>query len=291
MARAIIDEAAHPQAMNWYAGHPTEPGGTTAARTLVTLAVTSHVGLRGITLEAVLDDIIANVRSGEDVIIVGHGREGGLSMPLVTGSEARARAEHLGALAGDRAARDPLLGVLPPRADAEVAAQLGLAVPVVARIRAKMNAVRALRLRHVALRACNLGAWPNVLASFRPFFGCAHVSAPDLRDTFGHANPVLEPGLAHFDRRFGRGWHRTTYAAAAGRVVIATRGGAADEHGYDLSVGSDSEATLAAWKRRYLGRNGPFVYHGAWVTTPAPAEPQVIFVGDPAYAGHIILAE
>src|SRR5262245_22481163 len=101
MATAFVDTHAHPAAVPWYSSGRSEPGGTARA-----LPVSQAIGIGNISLDSLLDSILAHASRGDDIIIVGHGREGGLSMRLLAGTEARARAEAVGQLAADRPTQD-----------------------------------------------------------------------------------------------------------------------------------------------------------------------------------------
>ena len=288
MATAFVDTHAHPAALPWYSSGRTEPAGTAHA-----LALTRAVGIGNISLDSLLDSILVNARQGDDLIVVGHGREGGLSMRLVAGAPSRARAELITQLAADRPTPDPLLGSMPAIPAAHAASVCQITEAQVGQLRAKMNRVRALTLTHVAFRACKMGMWPNVLRAYKPFFGCKLVSAPDLRDTYGTIRPGTPTanmnqwiaGHSHPHRVF-------VYNSAPNRVAIATTGGQDDDHTYSLDFAYESAQALGSWTTRYLG--GPsaasFPYHGQWLTYPGPGEPQILFVGDPRYNAHIVVA-
>ena len=287
MVTAFVDTEAHPAALPWYSAGRTEPAGTARA-----LSVTRAVGISNISLDVVLDRILAHCSRRDDVIIVGHGREGGLSMRLVAGSEGRARAELIGLLAADRPTQDPLLGTMPPTPVARAAPVCQLSETQVTQLRAKMNRVRALNLNHVAFRACKMGGWPDVLRGYKPFFGCQIVSAPDLRDTYGTIPPgAPRANMDHWIAQHSRHRHMVVYGVSPDRIAISTAGGQTDDHTYTVSFACESSEALANWTTRYLGATSAtaFPYHGQWRTHAGTNEAQIIFVGDPQYNSHIVV--
>jgi len=287
MAIAYIDQHAHPDAIPWYRSRPAEPGGS-AFR----LSVTQAIAIPNISLDAVLDRILVNPSRGADLIIVGHGREEGLSMRLVAGSASRARADLIRQLASDRGTPDALFGSMPPVPVSRVATLAQITEQQVVQLRMKMNRVRALTLTHVAFRACKLGVRRDVLRAYKPFFGCKVLSAPDLRDTYGtirHGSPTVN--MNQWITQHSPGHHMYVYGTAPNRIAIATSGGEDDDHTYTVDFAYENPTALANWTAQYLGshRSGAFAYHGQWRTHPRANKPQIVFVGDPDYNEHIVV--
>lgn len=286
LAIAFIDAAAHRQAVPWYQSSPFETMGSYRAQ------VTRAVPIAHITLEAVLDAILATPADAtkRDVIVVGHAQDIGLAMPLASHGRAQSRVEVIRMLAADREAPDGMAAAVSAR---EVSHFCGLAVPAVETLRAKMNRVRALRLNSVSFRACNIGRWPETLRSYQCFFGCSRVTAPDLRDTYGHVNSEqqtsqLDRWMQHH-RRNAR-FNTWVTGQAPGRLAFSAERVSREAHRYRIAMAHESADALRAWQTRVLGRasSGPFLYHGMFITDVAPGEPSVTFVGERGFASHIV---
>jgi hypothetical protein len=292
-ADVIIDSSAHPDADAWYRLRRAEPIGGGRS-----IGIGSTFPLTRYSLDSILDTVIDRVSGGSDLIIVGHGRETGLSAKLFQSSrDQRFRSEIATMLATDRASeRDGLR--LPPISVARAAEICMISEPQVTSLRAKMNQVRAKRLGHVAFRACLMGAWPDTLDPYREFFGCRSVSALDLRDTYGHfalarTEPRFDSWVDH--RRRGRhAWHCYVYGEAPDRVAVATRGGENDEHSYQLEAAAESDSGFRNWRGSNLTTGGfssshnVIYYHACFHRTPIGGSKRIIFVGDPDYESHVV---
>ncbi|MCC7285108.1 MAG: hypothetical protein IT503_02910 [Burkholderiaceae bacterium] len=285
MAIAFVDTGAHRAAVSWYSSGCPEPAGTASA-----LIVTRSIGIDDISLGKLLDRILSSASQGTDLIVVGHGRETGLSMRLLPTSQVRARADVISQLAADRPRPDSLFGSTPAVSPANAAAICMATEHQVEELREKMNRVRALTLTHVAFRACKMGQRPDILLAYKRFFGCKLVSAPDLRDTYG----VISPGtplqnMTLWIERHSNHRHMSVYGNTPNRIAISTAGGQSDDHSYTLDFAYESTQALTNWTRQYLGRPvaAAFPYHGQWVTNPGPNDPQIVFVGDARYNAHI----
>lgn len=281
---AFVDIRAHRQALPWYRTGPREPIGRNR-----TVQVSGAVPVSPVSLNGLLDAILQNARAGDSIIIVGHGREGGLSMPLFPHSPSRARAELVALLASDRPASGFL--PMPARPSAEVAPICGLTAAQVDQLRSKMVRLRALRLQHVALRACNTGGWPDVLRMYKPFFDATEVSAPDRRDTYGELRIGAHvPDLDRWLRDHADG-HTYVEGNAPDRVAIQTVGGASEEHSYAAAIATESSAGLDAWAARnqISGSGASRLYHGQFNTYGAPGSPRIVFSGTQDYASHIVV--
>jgi hypothetical protein len=292
-ADVIIDAEAHPDAAPWYGLRRAEPIGGGHS-----ISIGSTYALPRYSLDSILDTIIARVSGGADLIIVGHGRETGLSARLFQSSrDQRFRSEIANALATDRATRS---GDIPlPAISVARAAELCMITEAqVTDLRAKMNLVRAKRIGHVAFRACLMGAWPDTLDPYLQFFGCRSVSALDIRDTFGHftvlrVEPRFDDWVAAHRRR---SWHCYVYGETPDRVALATRGGESDEHSYTIEVAAESQSGFRDWRQANLTEGGLsrnarelIYYHGCIYRNPlGNMTKRVMFVGDPDYDSHVV---
>jgi hypothetical protein len=282
MATIFIDRGAHPHAADWYQTGLSEPSGNGLA-----LAAGDVLALPGMTIDGVLTEILRRGRSGGDVTLVCHARDMGLAIRLVGGGAVRARSDAIGLLASDREVTIDGLSA-PARTDTEVAPILMMSPAQVAALREKMNGVRALRLRHVALRGCNVGTWSDALGNYCDFFGCQSLSGPTLRDTYGAVPPPVISEMAPWLAAHAT-WETFVDGPPGSQVGVATRGGDTDEHSYDIEVAARTPAALESWGARHLGRavTGAFFYHGMWRTFAQPGAPKILFVGDQAYAEHL----
>lgn len=289
MAYVFIDAGAHAEAQNWYSGGRAEPIGRGRTIPIGPVRMT-----RGLTLSSLLD-AMALIPPGSSAIVVSHGRDQGIALPMINGDTIGSRCELVSLLAADTTIT---VGgfPLPARPDAEIAPVLRMRPDQVAALRARMNRVRALRLSHVAFRACNMGRWQDALGAYRRFFGC-EVSAPDLRDTYGFLDPGRPtPSPATTPPRRpdlrGTGWHMSSYSAGGGTVRIATSGGETDTHNYHADLAYDVEAAVSAWRTQYAtpGGTARFAYHGMWLTSAAPGDHRIIFIGNPDYDRHVVVA-
>jgi hypothetical protein len=59
-----------------------------------------------------------------------------------------------------------------------------------------------------------------------------------------------------------------------------------------LDFAHENLQALGNWMTRYLGlvSAAAFPYHGQWLTHPGPRQAQILFVGDPQYNAHIVVA-
>ncbi len=279
---ALVDRDAHQYALPWYATNPAEPIGGTRV-----LQVSRAVPLSPVSLDGLLDAILQHASRGDSIIVVGHAREGGLSMPLFPGSQARARAEIAAMLAPSE---DDFLPI-PARPSADIAPICQITPAQVDALRAKVGQIRALRLQHAALRACNAGRWPDVLSMYKPLFCTQEVSAPDRRDTYG----ILSPGApeSDFDRWLGEhaDGHIYVEGAAPDRVAIQTIGGGSDDHNYAVAIAAESDAAFGAWAARngVVRTGGAWLYHGQFCTQGVVGQPRIVFCATPDYARHLVV--
>ncbi|MDX1980949.1 MAG: DUF4157 domain-containing protein, partial [Bryobacteraceae bacterium] len=294
-ALAIIDRTAHPDADNWYGVSTAEPIGNRE-----TVAVDRVRALRSITIESILDEILARPGT-RDVIIVSHGTSLGLSVRLIPGSEVRGRVEAVSALSRDTAT--PIesefgSGTHPALSDASAAEITMLSESRVRSLRSRMNRVRDMGLNHVAFRACNMGQSVDVLTTMKEFFGCASVSAPSLRDTYGHLDPRIEDDIPAWRRtQESHGWHvhvenfGPTIYAIPNPTAIATRGGDGHDTTYSTRFAAQSREAVRSWVGFHLRDGydrGNIYYHGMFVSAPEDGRPRVLFIRDHDFLSRLV---
>jgi hypothetical protein len=152
-----------------------------------------------------------------------------------------------------------------------------------------MNRVRALQLKHVAFRACNVGASNDMMEALFKFFDAASVSAPAIEDTCGTFPPGESKDLAGWIKLMRQtGFH----AWKEDKVAIATKrtGGIV----YMVKVVAENTDAYKAWFAEHILDAGvvpdPAVYHGMKVdeTGLAPDAPSIYFIRDPDFLSRIV---
>jgi len=284
---ALIDAAAHPAAAPFYRLFPYEP---------LARATDIHIDqireVRPISLEAILTAIRDHAQPGWCVVIVSHGTEMGLSVPLFNrhGSHG-VRGDHR------------IMAVLDDatRSDAEVAQILLIPDPQHAgaarahSLRELAAQVKQKRLKRIDLRACNTGIRPDVMRTIKAFFGANWLGAPDIRDSYAQLNP----GTPNADPGFWQHWlqsHPRNHVYEVpnhGRLALAVTGGAAGHTSFGLSALVDRSGSVGFWIDVYLSRLHsavPYSHGGipihALFDTVAPFP--LIFPGDEdQYVSHI----
>ncbi len=295
MAKVFVDPTAHrPErgggadfATRWYRSCTSEPASPT-----LNLNVQSVFSLNPVCLDALLDGIIANCTAGDDIVIVGHGQEFGLSMSLLPGSATHAQALAVSALGTMTETVDGGFRI-PPVSVSEAASLCQITDSQVSAFRSKITRVRALRLRHVAIRGCKIGRWPDVLRMYKPFFGCGAVSAPTHRDVYGVCPSSIEGDLDAWTRHWLR-LHRHnshSHSYPAQQVVVGTAGGGSDEHRIRVALAAASETACSTWQSQYIGRasTGEFSFHGQWLTLIVAGQARIIFTGDSNYVSQLVV--
>jgi hypothetical protein len=243
--------------------------------------------IRNLTMETVLDEIPQRVGENGTVVIVSHGTDVGLSLPL-TSSSRRVHAD------------SRVMGVLDStRSDEEVAQVLlfrdpqGSGAQRVRDLRSKIRQVKRLGLDRVELRACNTGTSKSALRVAKGFFGAQALGAPSVRDAFFR----LDPGLPRASERFWRRWlrkrptHRVYQVPANGKVALAVR--QTRRAAFQVSALVNKVSATDFWIDVYLARLHPapsrerrgFPAHALW--DDAAAFP-LIFPGEDDFVRHIV---
>ncbi len=183
VARAFIHASEFPAAAPFYAIHPTEPIVSAGA-----LKVIASTKLTRMTAVDLLQSMVQQRKKleGGNVLIVGHGTDQGMSMPLAPGSASRLQNNALGVLF-----KNESRGV----ADAQAARQLFVSPATLQRLKVLAATVRALGLQRVEARACTVGAEQATLENLRRFFGARVFGGPKVFDVFG-GFPRQRPGSA-----------------------------------------------------------------------------------------------
>lgn len=266
---AIIDSHAHPTAAAYYAAfdEPLADGST--------VRVDSIVQRPRMRLDELLAEL-AGLDPGSTAIVVCHGANGGLVMPMSENTQVRGF--------GPDAQAVLLRFTESTRGDeAQVAGQLQMPPAELRGLRDGIRAARAKRLARVVFRACNLGDTLSDLERLRVIFGAAKACAPDLYDSYVQS-PPLEPTTRS---AVWRVWERRHPGAVvtryeSGRFAYHRHRLA---HSFRFSVMADSWAAVEAWINENLGPNRlspqrPFPVHSL-------QNGGLIFPRQPEYLQHL----
>ena len=285
-ALAIIqaDEGVkHPSAKPWYSLNPMEPIGDGSTITVQNVIEPPSP----MTFESVLDAIIQ--KKDSDVVIVCHGYDGQLALPLIKDSALGTFSDIIIKVAADQSFVEGGLKT-PIIADKDI--DPNLKEDQAKNLRAKMNQIRGMKLNHVAFRSCDLGKSRDSLDAFRRFFGSKSVSAPILYDAYGETTTVIGgnvPVWAEAKRKAGyRVWVENGFAFG----LTMSKGDSLKFH--VVSKASNDQA-FTSWVRTHLsdraGSNYSLVYHGIqdeFRSVPNPNSPVLHFVRDKAFTDKLM---
>lgn len=283
---ALIDAAAHPAAAPFYRLFPFE-----LQAPATEIRVDQTRAMRAISLENILVEIRDNVPASSNLVIVSHGNEIGLSVPLFSQHSQGVRGDHRIMAALDDTTQS----------DADVAQILlipdpqGAGAARVHGLRELVAQVKQKRLSCIELRACNTGIRPDVMRTIKAFFGTTRLGAPDIRDSYAWLNPGTPTADAGFWQRWLQSHPRNHVYEVPnhGRLALATTGGAAGHTSFVLSALVDQTDSVGFWIDVYLSRlysavpyrHGNIPIHALFNT---PAAFPLIFPGDEdEYVSHI----
>lgn len=277
----------HPHAPLWYRASPVEPIGNRSSISISDVAL-----IEKISVAAILDVIIA-AKGTTEVLVVSHGGGSGLAIPIMDGSSAGAQREIITAVSADHPGEEVGFGgtkiKTPVISDKDVADLARLKEPEVKALRTKMNQVRAMKLTHVAFRACNMGIKTETLDAFRGFFGARSVSAPKEFDTYGDFSPSIGGDLEGWAKALRKsGYH----ISVDGHVGFGTRN-TDNPLTYRIVSRADSKDAFRAWVREHIVDRGwgprGVIFHGMKALhTLGPNAPSVYFVRDAEFISRIV---
>jgi hypothetical protein len=283
-ALAIVQggKRGHPSAPPWYRSNPVEPIGNNS-----TITVKDVIVVEDMTLERIMDRVLQNKE--REIVIVCHGMADELAIPLMDGSGLGTNAGNVARLSADRSFKHEGLQT-PVIADKDVANQLS--EEQVKKLRAKMNQVRSLGLKHVAFRSCDMGQSPDTtMDAFRIFLGAESVSAPKLFDSYGSFKPLIGQDIEAWadKKRKNEGYRMWIDEGVAFGIKIAK----SDMTKYQILSKAPDNATFAKWVRTHVadrvGSDNEVVYHGMEDMRVAdPKAPIVYFVRDAAFIANIV---
>lgn len=266
MAIAFIQITEHPAAYKFYKDFaPKEPVGPSGA---LHLKAFHKISVK--TAHELLKVIAAKAKKQSEILIVTHGNDQGLYLPLTRDNDVQLE-------------RTPIEIYLDPGLSrAEKRTRLKVdddQLQALDRARAK---VLALDLKRVEFRACFVGADVKVLEALRDFFGADIAGGPDLQDAY---TPCPKP----FTGATNSWW--TNHSTAQ----IETMSGG-KRVGYDLqnvtavSFGFQWAVDDTAAQKEWVGRKFPA---GKKVAQPAAIHgildgtTKLIFPGESTYRAHL----
>ncbi len=277
---AFVDTSAQAGAIPYYHTFPSEPIPGTDS-----VMVSKSIPLKNRSVENLLTQILANVKSGGSILIVSHGNDRGTLLQF--GGNGKDRVEmDLNSLDAVRHAQEG------NASDDDTAKTLMLGLAAWKRIRGLLEKVQKLGLDRVDLRSCKVGKDADVLSAFQQFFGCNTACAPVLYDEFG----LIDFGTPTPDPAVWAQWmkdHKDSVitGTAGGRCAIAVQWTPSNQ----LFGMADSADAMANWVKVHLPagsyRAGDAVFfHGVTELGKMP-----IFAGDPdvrknlkeALKGHV----
>ena len=205
MTIAFTDKHVHPFARPFYTMFPWEP--------VPEIKVDRVVEGNRITMEWLLQQIADTLHGGDNLFIIHHGTEAGLSIPLVADTPYSRIMEVLDSTHTDIEVAQLCIFNDPRGAGAQRAHAL----------REHMRRVKDLRLNCVELRACNTGQNKPNMQIIKRFFNCRTLGAPDLRDSYFDLHPGAPTGNSSTWESWRRSHprHRIFEVPANGRVGIA----------------------------------------------------------------------
>jgi hypothetical protein len=270
----------------WYGLNPVEPIGGSASISI------SHVSTFGHSNFESLLDAILHAGNISELLVGCHGSDDGLALPLRDGSAAGAEQAVITALATDHTHTEVIDGKqlnMPAISVDNLVTLTGLTKAQVTDLRAKMTRLRALQLKHVAFRSCDMGKSTDTMDAFRKFFGAASVSAPNEYDTYG---TFAEPkklikdldAWAEANRKIG---YHVWIDGDVGMGIKPGRGIV-----YDIVVAARSKDALKAWVKTHIMDRwtaGDVVYHGIRPEKfDRPDSPGVFYVRDQGFVDRIV---
>ena len=276
---AFTDPAVHPASAPFYRMFPWEPLPQGKE-----VKIERVVEMRRMTLESLLERIPQEVARGKDFMIIYHGTEIGLSLPITRQQQqVKADSRVLGFLL------DSDLSI------SELAGRLIVSETKAARLRQLSDAVRALGPQCVLLRACNTGKRPAILSVNKEFFGAGRLGAPDVRDAYAQ----LRPGRPNSSTSYRERWlnrnpqHHVYEVPLNGWLALATSGIAPGRTGFRLNALTDSRQSVGFWMDVYLSRlHSAHTFRGRSVPihaiVDATASFPLVFPGEDNYTSHLV---
>jgi hypothetical protein len=227
------------------------------------------------------------------VAIVSHGDGSGLAMPLMQGSTAGAEIRVITPLSADRShvevAEDGTRMNTPIIGDDAMTDLTRLGLRQVQSLRAKMNQIRQMKMKHVAFRACNMGIKVDTLKGFRSLFGAESVSAPTDFDSYG----IFSPSIGGDLEAWAKSKRKAGYHISIDNQVAFGIKNTDTPIVYTIVARGNSKDDFRTWTKTHIvdGGWGPHgvVYHGMVALHPAsPTAPIVYFIRDADFITRLV---
>lgn len=282
-ATAIIQggKVGHPDAPPWYVGNPLEPVGGQN-----TIEIKKSIVLDTLSIDSILDQIIASKES--EILIVNHGTPDGLMTTLFDDSTSLIAKEMISFLSMDKPSteQNDIVGSikLPAKSDSEVATIAKTTEARVVVLRKKMNAVRAMKLKHVAFRACDMGN-SDTMEIYQRFLGAKSISAPTEFDTYGHFTISTGDINQWASQKLKTGFN----VWIEGGVAFATSKHYTGVH-YQIEGKGTGRDAIFSWVKTHITDHvdlNKIIFHGIKTTVMTPTDQNVFFVKDAGYKSRI----
>jgi hypothetical protein len=270
----------------WYGLNPVEPIGGGASITISSAATFRHNNF-----DSLLDAIL-NAGKISELLVGCHGSDDGLNLPLRDGSTAGAEMAVITALATDHSHTEVIDGRklnMPATSVDDLVTITGLTKAQLTDLRSKMTRLRALQLKHVAFRSCDMGKSTDSMGAFRKFFGAASVSAPseyDAYGTFTEPKKLIQDLDAWADANRKIGYH----VWIDGDVGIGIKPGRGIV--YEIVAATRSKDAFKAWVKTHImdrWTQGDIVYHGIRPENfDSPDSTGVFYVRDQGFVDRIV---
>lgn len=270
---AFVDTNAHPTADNFYRLFPKEPVPPAKSNDFVT--VDKIVSLPKMSLEKLLEEIIANVKKKGSIVTVSHGTD--VAMKITIGPAKNRIGLDTSALDLFERNREG------KESDGSAASRLKMKGADFQKLKKAIDDVRALELDRVDMRACRIGSNAFTMSRFRGFFNCKTLSAPIIYDTFGPIPVGRIVGDARsFDRWLKQHKKAQLHGAPPNRFALQYVIGGSN---VALDACAESQQAIDDWVANHLPKGkytkGPLFYHG--VTDKA----RIVFSGEPAFRSNL----
>ncbi len=272
---AFVDPKAHPTAPQFYKIFPNEPiPGNDQAAVMVSKVVTFKE-----SVEALLQQIVANASSGGNVLIVGHGTNAGLLLNI--GDPRHRVFLETDFLSG---IRQNLEG---KAADDETARLLKIDKMAWGKLKGLIQKVQSLGLDRVDLRSCNIGKNDVTLSKLQVFFGCNTACAPSIYDGFG----IINFGGFTSDSGVWQAWLKKHPGASMKGAGPPDRCAIMAQYTPHFQVDglADSKEAVQSWVKAHLPPGsysaGPVYFHAFTDLADQP-----VFAGDPGFRAKLVEA-
>ena len=292
MFHAIVDNTAQPEGFLYYNNHKNiaireELGNGTKVRCFASVSAIPNMSFLDI-LETIVD---LKLPTGSSLLICSHGTETSLYLPVYPENKRALDITALQLFNG--------WGELVYFGNkAQMASELQVSVDQLDYLQMLIGQVQALRIDHVAIRACQVGRDPQLMAELAKVFHCQNLSAPKMLDTYSE---YLIPKVIAVDEfqkavdEIGKGKAKTTnyfiYGNAPNRLIVQMR--PKPHHRFGLSSVAESRAAIDSFIKTILPevqnpgqfQAGQSVYFHA--LSPLTRN-SFTFQSDPGYEANIV---